>query len=59
MRAAMTQLNLSARAHHHILKLARTIADLAECEDIQSVHLAEALHLRPTEVDDGVSGKNL
>lgn len=30
MRAAMTQLNLSARAYHRILKLARTIADLAE-----------------------------
>ena len=30
MRAAMTQLNLLARAYHRILKLARTIADLAE-----------------------------
>jgi magnesium chelatase family protein len=47
MRAAMTQLNLSARAYHRILKLARTIADLAGCEDIQSVHLAEALQYRP------------
>jgi magnesium chelatase family protein len=47
MRAAMTQLNLSARAYHRILKLARTIADLAECEEIQSVHLAEALQYRP------------
>jgi len=47
MRAAMSQLNLSARAYHRILKLARTIADLAECEEIQSVHLAEALQYRP------------
>jgi magnesium chelatase family protein len=47
MRAAMTQLNLSARAYHRILKLARTIADLAGCEEIQSVHLAEALQYRP------------
>ncbi|HSK65495.1 MAG TPA: YifB family Mg chelatase-like AAA ATPase [Anaerolineales bacterium] len=47
MRAAMTQLNLSARAYHRILKLARTIADLAGCEDIGSVHLAEALQYRP------------
>jgi magnesium chelatase family protein len=47
MRAAMSQLNLSARAYHHILKLARTIADLAGCEEIQSVHLAEALQDRP------------
>ena len=47
MRAAMTQLNLSARAYHRILKLARTIADLSRCEEIQSVHLAEALQYRP------------
>ena len=47
MRAAMSQLQLSARAYHRILKLARTIADLAGSEDIQSVHLAEALQYRP------------
>ena len=47
MRAAMTQMNLSARAYHRILKLARTIADLAGNEDIQSPHLAEALQYRP------------
>src|SRR5512141_737010 len=47
MRAAMTQLNLSARAYHRILKLARTIADLAGSDEIQSVHLAEALQYRP------------
>jgi magnesium chelatase family protein len=47
MRAAMSQLNLSARAYHRILKLARTIADLAGSEDIQSPHLAEALQYRP------------
>ena len=53
MRAAMTQLNLSARAYHRMqsVKLARTIADLAGCEEIQSAYLAEALHLRPSEVD--------
>ena len=44
MRAAMTQLNLSARAYHRILKLARAIADLVESEEIQSAHLVEALH---------------
>jgi len=47
MRAAMTQLNLSARAYHRILRLARTIADLAGSEEIQSVHLARALEYRP------------
>ena len=47
MRAAMSQLNLSARAYHRILKLARTIADLAGCEEIASVYLAEALQYRP------------
>jgi magnesium chelatase family protein len=47
MRAAMSQLNLSARAYHRILKLARTIADLAGSEEIQSPYLAEALQYRP------------
>jgi magnesium chelatase family protein len=47
MRAAMMQLNRSARAYHRILKLACPIADLAGCEEIQSLHLAEALQYRP------------
>jgi len=47
MRAAMNQMNLSARAYHRILKLARTIADLAGSEEIQSAHLAEELQYRP------------
>ncbi len=48
MQAAMSQLNLSARAYHRILKLARTIADLAGSDEIQSAYLAEALQYRPT-----------
>jgi magnesium chelatase family protein len=47
MRAAMSQLQLSARGYHRVLKLARTIADLAGSDEIQSVHLAEALQYRP------------
>lgn len=47
MRAAMSQLDLSARGYHRILKLARTVADLAGSEEIQSTHLAEALRYRP------------
>ena len=47
MRAAMRQLQLSARAYHRVLKLARTIADLAGGESISPAHLAEALQYRP------------
>lgn len=47
VRAAMSQLQLSARAFHRILKLARTIADLAGAENIQPAHVAEAIQYRP------------
>ena len=47
MRSAMNQMQLSARAYHRVLKLARTIADLAGELNITPQHLAEALQYRP------------
>jgi len=43
----MLHLQLTACAYHRILKLARTIADLAGSMDITQVHLTEALQYRP------------
>ena len=47
LKAAMQQLAMSARAFHRVLKLARTIADLAGSERIETAHLAEAIQYRP------------
>lgn len=47
MKSAMQQMNLSARSFHRILKVARTIADLADVPQITTTHLAEALQYRP------------
>jgi magnesium chelatase family protein len=46
LRAAVSQLGLSARAYDSILKLARTVADLEASEQIELAHVAEAIQYR-------------
>ena len=46
LRNAMAKLNWSARAYHRVLKVARTIADLAGTEVIRQAHVAEAIQYR-------------
>jgi magnesium chelatase family protein len=50
VKAAVSQLHLSARAFHRTLKLARTIADLAGADVIGAAHVAEAIQYRPRQI---------
>jgi len=43
---AVNRLGLSARAYHRVLKIARTIADLDACAELQTTHVSEAIQYR-------------
>ena len=55
IRQAITRLGLSARAYHRVVKVARTIADLAACDEIRESHIQEAIQYRIQEV--GTNGR--
>jgi magnesium chelatase family protein len=52
LKSAITRLNLSARAYHRVLKIARTVADLVDAAEIKAGHVSEAIQYRS--LDRGV-----
>jgi magnesium chelatase family protein len=52
LKSAIARLNLSARAYHRVLEIARTIADLSESAQIEAAHVSEAVQYRS--LDRGV-----
>ncbi|MEK7496812.1 MAG: YifB family Mg chelatase-like AAA ATPase [Patescibacteria group bacterium] len=50
LRQAVNKFHLSARVYHRLLKISRTIADLAGSDKVESIHVAEALQYRPKEM---------
>jgi len=53
LHAASARLGVSARAHHRVMKVARTIADLDDATAVAWTHVAEALRYRPLEMREG------